>query len=104
MTNNIAEFIAHAQQTPTPPNSPSPPTPTLPPEAHPAFVALRDSTDGVLRAVVELHAPTGGRQIGDRVWGWKCGGCEFDGWEAESPDWPCATITTITGMLAVEHA
>jgi hypothetical protein len=42
---------------------------------------------GLQRQVLELHAPVfygAGRDA-------HCGGCDFGGWEAEAPDFPCRT-------------
>jgi hypothetical protein len=37
---------------------------------------------GVGAALAQLHAPDERRE---------CNGCDFDGWEAERPEWPCRT-------------
>ncbi|MFB6392700.1 hypothetical protein [Polymorphospora lycopeni] len=58
-----------------------------------AHTALLAATDGVLRSVVELHAPHG------RVS--ECEGCDFDGYDAERPDWPCRTIELIAEQVGI---
>lgn len=61
--------------------------------AWPGLVADLDAvTDPVARAVLDLH------HAGDEV---ECTGCEFDGWEAESPDWPCRTVITVAETLGI---
>lgn len=52
------------------------------------LVALA-AADEVTRAVLELHAPV--EQYGRRV----CEGCDMDGYEAESPEWPCRTVEVL---------
>ncbi|MFJ1765050.1 hypothetical protein ACIOD2_32315 [Amycolatopsis sp. NPDC088138] len=41
---------------------------------------------GLAQAVAELHSPDDRRE---------CGGCDFDGYEAERPEWPCRTWTLL---------
>ena len=61
--------------------------------AWPVFVAALDAvTDPVARAVLDLHSAD---QRGE------CTGCEFDGWEAERPVWPCKTITTVAAAVGI---
>lgn len=60
--------------------------------AWPVFVAaLAAVTDPVGRAVLNVHWNEGGC----------CRGCEFDGYEAEPPAWPCATTTTVAAALGI---
>lgn len=62
-------------------------------EAWPGFVAaLAAVTDPVARAVLDLHANV------DRM----CDGCEFGGYEAERPSWPCATIDAVATALGID--
>lgn len=64
---------------------------------HPAaYLALLDATDGLLRQVVELHGPTNPSSLG-----WECEGCDFDGYEAERPQWPCRTTELIAEKFGV---
>jgi hypothetical protein len=60
--------------------------------AWPVFVtALAAVTDPVARAVLDLHAAGDGR----------CSGCDFDGYEAERPAWPCRTTCTVAAVAGV---
>jgi hypothetical protein len=43
-------------------------------------------TDPLTRAILDLHAE------GERE---ECQGCDVDGYEAESPPWPCRTVETV---------
>lgn len=54
------------------------------------FARLDAIDEPVLRAVVELHA----RQV-DGLSGWRCTGCDIEGYEAEEPAWPCRTVELI---------
>jgi hypothetical protein len=47
-----------------------------------------------LRAVVELHRPSS-----SRFHRGACDGDEFDGYDAEPPDWPCQTIVAVARAL-----
>lgn len=62
------------------------------------LVELRDllanTTDPVARSVAVLHQPDKYDQ---------CDGCDFGGWEAESPDWPCRTATLLGDLLGLEE-
>jgi hypothetical protein len=61
-------------------------------EAWPGFVAALDAvTDPVGRAVLDLHA----NRDGD------CGGCAFNGYEAEPDAWPCPTTTLVAEKLGI---
>jgi hypothetical protein len=61
-------------------------------EAWPRFVAaLNGPADPVVHVVLDLHKADRGQ----------CRGCEFDGYEAEPPSWPCATTTTISAALGI---
>lgn len=62
-------------------------------EAWPVFVAaLNAVTDPVGRAVLDQHkADEDGR----------CRGCDFDGYEAEPPNWPCPTTILIATTLGI---
>jgi hypothetical protein len=101
MTNNVEAFIQQARRTPVPFDTPRRPPPKLPSEAHPPYVALRAATSGVVRALVDLHAPVDGYQVGDRIYGWVCRGCDSEGYETEPPDWPCRTTVTIADDAGV---
>lgn len=50
------------------------------------------ATDGVARAVLELHAPV---QDFHGV-GAHCDGCDASGYEWEPPGWPCRTYELVT--------
>jgi len=57
------------------------------------FVTALDAvTDPIARIVLDLH------KNGDGF----CRGCDFDGYEAESPTWPCTTTTTVAEALGIE--
>jgi hypothetical protein len=61
--------------------------------AWPGFVAaLNAVTEPVARAVLDLHANV------DQM----CAGCEFGGYEAERPSWPCATTDAIATALGID--
>lgn len=63
--------------------------------AWPSIVAALDAvTDPMARAVLDLHASDDGY----------CRGCEFGGYEAESPPWPCNTTTTVAAILGIPGA
>ena len=64
--------------------------------------------DGLAMAVLNLHHPVAaypwwhwvdGVPFEPRVW--ECGGCEFDGYEAEPPDWPCQTVGVVAQFALV---
>ena len=62
-------------------------------EALPAFLAaLRAVDDPVARAVIDLHGRT---SVGE------CTGCEFSGYEAEPPGWPCSTIGVVAQAVGI---
>ena len=61
-------------------------------EALHAFTLLRNP---VARLVLELHSPS------DGAWP-RCQGCEFGGYEAEEPEWPCSTVQAIAGHFEIE--
>jgi hypothetical protein len=48
--------------------------------------------DPLTRAVLDLHAEDERHE---------CGGCDFGGYEAEPPDWPCSTIETIAAHYGI---
>lgn len=50
------------------------------------IAALKAITDPVSRKVLDLH---------HRIHVDQCAGCEFAGYEAEPPMWPCATVDLI---------
>lgn len=54
---------------------------------HDRHAAIVQPLTGALRAVAVLHSPDDDGT---------CTGCDFDGMEAEAPEWPCRTIDTIT--------
>ena len=61
-------------------------------EAIPVFVAaLAAVKDPVARAVLDLHRSG----LGD------CRGCEFRGYDAEPPPWPCSTIVNVAAALGI---
>lgn len=72
---------------------PKRPAPPFPP-GHGRLVA---ATDGVIRAVLELHGP----KLLLGVW-WGCEGCDQNGYDSEPPAWPCSTVTLIAEQLGVD--
>lgn len=61
--------------------------------ARPVFIAqLAAVTDPVARVVLDLHSAD------DRG---ECVGCEYSGYEAEPPGWPCTTVTTVAEAVGV---
>jgi hypothetical protein len=63
-------------------------------EAWPIMVEqLAAITDPVSRAVLDLHSADGRGE---------CEGCDFDGYEAESPEWPCRTVATVANLHGIE--
>lgn len=61
-------------------------------EAWPVFVAaLAVVTDPVARVVLNIHGNRDGY----------CQGCEFNGYEAEPPAWPCATTTSVAAAVGI---
>ena len=60
------------------------------PRLHAALAAL-DAIKGPDREILDLHEPVG--RYPD------CHGCDFEGYEAECPAWPCRT----TELIAARH-
>lgn len=58
-----------------------------------ARAELAAITDPLARTVLDLHCEDG---HGD------CGGCDFSGWEAEPPRWPCTTTITIARRYGID--
>jgi hypothetical protein len=58
-----------------------------------ARTALAAITDPLTRAMLDLHAED---ERGE------CAGCDFDGYEAESPDWPCRTIEAVAAHRGID--
>lgn len=48
---------------------------------------LLKSTSAVVRSMAELHGPVVSLTYSRAV----CDGCDMDGYECESPEWPCRT-------------
>jgi hypothetical protein len=69
------------------------------------YTELVKSSTGVLLQVVELHAPWSMelyRPSDDQQEPeWECKGCDVEGLGAESPSWPCRTVTLIARGLDV---
>lgn len=59
--------------------------------ARPALAAI---TDPLARAVLDLHHA-------DTVEHPQCQGCEFDGYDAEPPAWPCATVRIVADRFGI---
>lgn len=61
--------------------------------AWPQFIAaLNAVSDPLARAVLDLHkADEHGH----------CGGCEFSGYEAEPPGWPCETTAVVAAAIGL---
>lgn len=59
--------------------------------------AAREQLAGIVeepaRMILDLHCED---ERGE------CMGCEFDGWEAESPCWPCRTVVTIARHYGID--
>lgn len=53
--------------------------------------AARAKVDGTLAKVLDMHGP----QLPDCMLWPVCCGCEFDGYDAEPPEWPCTTWVAI---------
>ena len=61
-------------------------------EAWPVFVAaLNAVTDPVARVVLNIHWNNDG----------DCQGCEFSGFEADAPAWPCSTTTSVAAAVGI---
>lgn len=58
-----------------------------------ARTVLAELTDPLARAVLDLHAED---EHGE------CAGCDYSGYEAESPDWPCRTVDVVAARFGVE--
>lgn len=72
---------------------------TPPPEP---YQRLLDHTGAgsLLHDLIELHGPTPFMVHNDgTVRWWVCEGCDSEGYEAESPGWPCRTIQLIMCSL-----
>lgn len=68
-----------------------------------SYLALCTATDGVLREVVELHAPKPYhvRPDGSVSW-WDCKGCDSGSHAEDDPEWPCSTAELIAERLGVD--
>lgn len=53
---------------------------------------VRRKAHYLLRPILDLHRPV------TRHGSVECGGCEFGGYEAEPPPWPCATYQLAGGI------
>ena len=63
-------------------------------EAWPVMVQQLDAVTGTVgRAMLDLHSAD---ERGE------CVGCDFDGYEAERPIWPCRTVTKIADLHGIE--
>lgn len=60
--------------------------------ARPALAAI---TEPVTRAILDLHHA-------DEVEFPKCKGCDFGGYEAEEPEWPCRTVQAVAAQHGIE--
>lgn len=69
---------------------------------HAAIPALDAITDPIARAVLDLHAPRARHQREGWVFAPECEGCEFGGYEAEPPEWPCGTTEIIAKHYGIE--
>jgi len=70
------------------------------PEAYQRLLAA--ATDPLVRELVELHGPVPQWvQPDGTVTSWVCRGCEFSGYEADPPNWPCETSAVIAQRLGV---
>lgn len=63
--------------------------------AIPALLGLALYGDQVTRAMLDLHAPK------TNYSGFVCEGCEWEGVDAEEPQWPCATTRKIAELHGV---
>lgn len=61
-------------------------------QAHPRLVA---TTTGAVRSLLELHGPV---VESGRDWP-VCEGCDYGGWEAYAPAWPCRTYLILVGEV-----
>ena len=52
---------------------------------------LRQITDPLARAILDLHRAERSSEWADP----RCAGCDFDGYEAEEPLWPCRTVELV---------
>ena len=48
-----------------------------------------------IRKIVDLHSPSGSTYP-------YCQGCDFSGYEAEEPSWPCRTIRLLGEILGIK--
>ena len=53
---------------------------------HAARIRLDELTDPLTRKILSLHCEN---ERGE------CEGCDFSGFEAEPPDWPCSTVEAV---------
>jgi hypothetical protein len=49
-------------------------------------------TDPLARAVLDLHHEDDLHE---------CAGCDYQGWEAEGPDWPCTTVRLVAKQYGI---
>lgn len=63
-----------------------------------ALAAFATVTDPVTVAVLDLHRPQEPAHVGASL---QCRGCDFTGYDAEYPDWPCRTVETVAAALGV---
>jgi len=63
--------------------------------------ALAAVTDPVARVVLDLHSEACSRDCLEECGIHFCGGCDFAGYDAESPDWPCRTVEAVAGVLGL---
>jgi len=77
------------------------PPPLPDPGPNPQWLALIEAAAAhpVLADLVELHKPQA--VCYPAAIRWECLGDEFDGYEAEPPDWPCETVWIIARHLDV---
>lgn len=68
----------------------------------PAYDRLLGATDGLVRQIVELHGPKPHERGDGAVAWWQCTGCDYSGYEAEPPHWPCETTGLIAAHVAVD--
>lgn len=63
-------------------------------EAWPGMIQrLGAISEPVARAILDLHSADGRGE---------CEGCDFDGYEAERPYWPCRTVLKIAELHAID--
>jgi hypothetical protein len=60
--------------------------------ARPALAAIDDP---LARAILDLHAA-------DTEEHPECEGCEFGGYDAEAPEWPCSTVRLVAEHFGIE--